>query len=1246
MPLQRADTPEVVGIGQVDLNPTVEEVEVTAGPDFFAETVPAAFRQSNVIGSYLNDATRGVDLWEPEKNGTVTDPWPQIQGTKYEPLFDRFAETRNQAAIDLVKRQIDSEMEDRKTLESAGALGFVADLAMQFTDPTILIPGGTIYRAGKYGFTIARSAASVAAATAAGTAVQETMLNQTQQVRTPLEGALNVTGATIVGGMFGAAGGAILGRKALADLGKVLDAAGERTGTQFDVPAGGEGPSSGSPAPGGAAAAEEVKASDYQLAGRAARATQQVTSAANLSLNADLMTSPSGVVRQAASRMLTQPYYLERNMRGLGELAVEDYVVRADALAAGAIEDVRSLYRTYRKSGGLLKENAFLEEAGKAARNNDQALNGDPYISQAAERWRKVTDEIKREAIEVGRLPEDIAAKFADSYLHRMYNRQKLISQEPEFKRDVLRPWAEQKIAGAEQMETDVLDKRTANLDREIQDLEMQKLRRSSEAEERARGGEAVDLEGVTEQDILTAVREVQTARVPKVETLTSYLRRTGVYDPDGELAALGITPRTAPGFVRKMRRTSMDPTGGVDLDTAARMAWEEGFLPGQNRPDIRELLDALGDDFNKTRLVVRESDQEIAQRINNITQIEAALNRMGVDIDSPRFGTTEDMKNLVGKVRKEMDAKADARIKDLKAKIANLKTDYARQREAFFEGGERTEYTSQIIDNVFNNMVGRTDMAMANDFKIAPNNRGPLKNRLLDIDDNVLEPWLENNIEVVNRRYARMMSAEIELTRKFGSADLKDLIGDANSGIRGQIGEDYDKLRALAKTEKDLRALDKREKNDIKEIRAARDILRGMYGAEWESEPWARVIRTGMIWNSLRAMGGVVVTSLADAARPLMTHGLGPYMRYGVAPLFRGLKGIKASAQEGRYAGIAEMVLNNRMATVADLANPYAQNTAFERMMDRITTGFFKYNGFQLWNDWQKQFAFRITSNRILDLATGSRKISKKDRDYLSMLGMQDDMLERIAAQYQKYHSVEDGVKIANAELWKDVRAARTFQAGAVKDVNGTIITKGVGDTALWMRHPVGQALLQFRGFALAAHQRAMIRGMQEADANVMGGLVAMASIGMFVEWIKAWESNRQGELPGSENPGFWIAAGLDRTGVFPLMFEAFNTFEKTGTAPGIYTIMQMGIDPDERETAGRYKVRSPIDALGGPSIGLFADIQRVLGLPYKYLRGDDFTEGDVNAAARLLPGRSLPGIRSGLEYFALEPAREAVSR
>src|SRR5690606_17124723 len=128
---------------------------------------------------------------------------------------------------------------------------------------------------------------------------------------------------------------------------------------------------------------------------------------------------------------------------------------------------------------------------------------------------------------------------------------------------------------------------------------------------------------------------------------------------------------------------------------------------------------------------------------------------------------------------------------------------------------------------------------------------------------------------------------------------------------------------------------------------------------------------------------------------------------------------------------------------------------------------------------------------------------------------------------------------------------------------------------------------------------------------------------MGMLVYVLKSAESNRLDDL--SDNPGRWIAEGLDRSGIFSVAFEINNTFEKSFGLGAYGALMKAFPQASQQGTASRYAARSQAAAWTGPTGDLLDTAIHVAAALKSATIGDfdkngelrrhGFTEGDVNS-------------------------------
>lgn len=560
-----------------------------------------------------------------------------------------------------------------------------------------------------------------------------------------------------------------------------------------------------------------------------------------------------------------------------------------------------------------------------------------------------------------------------------------------------------------------------------------------------------------------------------------------------------------------------------------------------------------------------------------------------------------------------------------------------------FLTPDDRKAYVDGILTDIIQKLTGVQVEEVPHG--LVSVQQGPLKERTLKVPDRVLEPWLEDDVAVVNRRYARKMAADVETARRFGRADLKDQIQE--------VIDDYEKLKQGVTDEKELLRLNDRRDSDLTDMRAVRDMLRGNYAPEMNSTNFARIARVAQTFNYLRTMGGVTVGSLTDAVRPAMVHGMTRYMRDGLVPLIKNLKAVRLSVKDAKQAGlIAERVLQARMATYAEIVDPYTRSSPFERMLENVAGKFSNLTGLNHWTDFQETVSAVMTQNRVLENAErGFGAIKSGEQKYMAYLGLNEDLAARVAREFKSHGQNVDGIRVANTEEWTDEIARRAYLGAVVKDVNSIIVQKGIGDVPLFAQRPVGRALLQFKSFAIASNQRVLMRGMQEGPGKMMGGIAGMTAAGAFIYWLKQIESGRD----VSNNPGTWVAEGLDRSGIFSIGFEINNAVEKAG-GPGVYSALSklgQAVAPgaDAKQPASRFATRGVVEGFLGPTVGLANDLVSAASIPLKAANGEgDLAPSDIQTLRRLTPYASLPYWRwlidggFGFEYGAVPLLKDQV--
>jgi hypothetical protein len=530
----------------------------------------------------------------------------------------------------------------------------------------------------------------------------------------------------------------------------------------------------------------------------------------------------------------------------------------------------------------------------------------------------------------------------------------------------------------------------------------------------------------------------------------------------------------------------------------------------------------------------------------------------------------------------------------------------------------------SEIANEVFDVLTGKVQRGARPEF-VTVNSRGPLKERTFSIPDELVERWLESDVDLVGRRYTRIMGSDVELAKKFGRPDMQDQWD--------KIRETYRSLRSGETDEAKLRAWDKQESADIRDLSGVLDVMRGTMHETQMSMDWGHIARIANLFNYIRSLGNVVLSSLGDALRIPMVHGLKPFME-GAFAAFGNRGAFKMATEEARLAGnINERILAHRMATLAEITDVYSSRGPIEKFLENMANVASSWNGIRLWTDSMKQIAATVTQNRLLKATGDFLNASKEDRRYLAFLGIDESMAGRIRDQFAKHGETVGDVRVARTEDWTDPVARRAYRAALNKDLDSIVVTKGAADTPLFANTNLGRTLLQFSTFSLAAHQRVLLRGLQESQTRFISSVIAMTSLGMLQTYLAAHANNTVSKLPDFEkNPGWWISEGLDKSGIVSVFFLLANGAEKLSgynVAKAPFTMF------DDGSTGSTKMMNRNMMSVLGPSAGLLEDLASVGQIPNTMSKGEDVKQSQKNAMERLLPYNSYAGVRQMLRYF-----------
>jgi len=649
-----------------------------------------------------------------------------------------------------------------------------------------------------------------------------------------------------------------------------------------------------------------------------------------------------------------------------------------------------------------------------------------------------------------------------------------------------------------------------------------------------------------------------------------------------------------------------------------------------------------------------------------------------------------------------EVKARAEKLTKDITAReIKRDEAFYAKWgvRQALGrEAGEAYDFEAAgkaAAKEIYDKLTGKVQQRDDIPSFVTKVTSGPLKDRTFMVPDELLagRGWLKDDVREVANRYSRAMAGEIELTRRFGRADMRDQleqIAKEYSDLRNSVGaaqsvaeintllgrNKYRESADIAKVKLDAqKLLSQDEASAITDTKAGRDLIRGTYNQGVNNTNFASVSRSLMHFNYLRQMGGVLLANVTDFYRPAMVHGLMPYLRTlpdAVAQMFdAGSKGLKLSLQEAKLAGlITERVTHALQSANGDIADPFlTRSTQIERFLQKATGLASRWNLVNSFTDAQQAIASTVSQHRILEAVLGNAgkdgsfigKVSDGER-LLRMLGIDKQTQQDIAKLFEAHGQVVDGIRVANTERWlqhanetgaadeimRTENAVRAYRAALNTDVNSIVSRRGLGDAPLFANHPVGKMLTQFSGYAMGAHSRVMIRGLQESHARLIGGLVTMTMLGGLTSYLAAWRGGRERwekyVKETRDNPALLIGEGLDRSGFFPVLFDLANRVERVSGAVGydyrFNPVKSPIAAPGGKGAIGITSTRASDSAAAfgavlGPTAGLLDSVVAAGRVVADKAAGRTPPKHDVNQGLAAVPFQSYYGMRELLQVL-----------
>lgn len=537
----------------------------------------------------------------------------------------------------------------------------------------------------------------------------------------------------------------------------------------------------------------------------------------------------------------------------------------------------------------------------------------------------------------------------------------------------------------------------------------------------------------------------------------------------------------------------------------------------------------------------------------------------------------------------------------------------------------ELQSLASEIIDRILSTPDGRlsydapTGGPKVGAQKEGPPPRGPLAHRSFMIPDELIEPWLVNDVEQIATAYLGTMVPDTLIHQRFGDVDMESAFKN--------IRDEYTARRQGMTDPKQLKELQKQYDADVVDLAGVRDRLRGTYNANLGQgmRNVGRIAQSLSSVNVLLDMGGSAISQLNDLVTPIARYSFMGVFNDGYVPFIKGMMkkdggAFAEAAEQFRAMGIGtEMQLDTK--AIAEVGEDFHPRTKGERTLKMATDYYMVANFSAPITAKAKNIAAIVASSEILKAskAVAEGTATKIQIRNLAENSITVDLAERIHAAFETGGVVKEGVMLPNTHDWVDMSARNAFEGAVSREANLGVLTPGQ-EKPFFLSHPVTKLLGQFKSFTGSATTRILLANLQRRDAAVLQGIVAQIAMGMVGYKIYSEVSGRE----TSDRPQDWVKEGVSRSGILGWMDEG-NAFAAKFSGGKLDMYKAIGAD----KPLSRYASRSVGSQLMGPTWG---KIENAAQMGYAVSNGE-MSQSDLHAMRRLLPMQNLFYLRALLD-------------
>lgn len=516
---------------------------------------------------------------------------------------------------------------------------------------------------------------------------------------------------------------------------------------------------------------------------------------------------------------------------------------------------------------------------------------------------------------------------------------------------------------------------------------------------------------------------------------------------------------------------------------------------------------------------------------------------------------------------------------------------------------------------------------------------RGPLKERTLNINDLDYQDFLNSDAEEVLNAWTNYMSARVNAAE--AGLDAKGI-----ATLENEINREYDALIEAAGSERAKAGLANRRDRDLEGLRAGMREIQGTGPAQkLAGTPLGKLVGAVQNVNYITILGNHMLSSIPDMVKVGMTAGFTGVARDSGPALMRGLKttfGMRPAASKladlAEDFGVAEHILQSRFMGL-ELGTFDMQQSTAEKALKWASGAVSRFSGMDAMTQAGKEIA-GAGLMRIVHKSALAGEATEEVADIFRRANVNATMRRRILDAIAEHAEPAGGTIDPNFDVWPNQDLARQARAIFRAELDMIVVSPGKADKPLWaIENPLIGIVLQFKSFFLAGNARILSVMAQMPAHKATQQAFGMIAAGSMVEVLKRYQSGR--DLPESFND--LVAAEVDRSGVLSYLMEANNIAEALGI-PGVYAAL------GAESKSSRYAARGIVGTIAGPSLGMVENLASL-----SVAGGQAFTADTeearssarqqvVRRSMKMLPGGELPVAKSLLDIWVQPAAEEAV--